>query len=178
MAQRTQSVCAQNIKIELTVYLSQEGIARIEVKMGGECVWLTPEQVTKLFGRDGRAFFEQARSIVQGGIDIPVCTANIQTQTEMSTPPCSTNDEKVSVFLSLFRGREDVYARRWESKDGQRTGYSPVCRNEWVSGVCEKPRVKCADCKNRVYVPFDKQAVARHLAGKEVAGVYPLLSDE
>ena len=90
----------------------------------------------------------------------------------------STNDEKVDLFMFLFRGREDVYARRWESKDGQKTGYTPVCRNEWVMGVCEKPRVKCSNCKNREYVPFDKQTVARHLAGKEVAGIYPMLLDE
>ena len=90
----------------------------------------------------------------------------------------STNGEKVELFMSLFCGREDVYARRWESKDGKKSGYSPVCKNEWVPGVCEKPQVKCADCKNRNYVPLDKQVVARHLAGKEVAGVYPMLPDE
>lgn len=90
----------------------------------------------------------------------------------------STNDIKLDLFASLFRGREDVYARRWVSKDGQKSGYTPVCRNEWVYGVCEKPRVKCADCKNREAVPLDKNALARHLAGKEVAGVYPLLPDE
>ena len=90
----------------------------------------------------------------------------------------STNGEKVELFMSLFRGREDVYARRWESKDGLKSGYSPVCRNEWIPGLCEKPRIKCADCKKRAYVPLDKQAITRHLAGKEVAGIYPMLPDE
>ena len=90
----------------------------------------------------------------------------------------STNDEKVELFMSLFRGRGDVYARRWESKDGKKSGYSPVCRNEWTPGSCEKPRVKCSDCVNRLLVPFDKQAAIRHLTGKEVAGVYPMLPDE
>ena len=69
-------------------------------------------------------------------------------------------------------------ARCWDSKDGQKSGYSPVCRNERVTGLCEKPRVKCADCKNREYTVFDKQAIARHLSGKEIAGIYPMLPDE
>ncbi len=55
----------------------------------------------------------------------------------------SSNEAKLDLFASLFRGREDVYARRWVSKDGQKSGYTPVCRNEWARGICEKPRVKC-----------------------------------
>ena len=90
----------------------------------------------------------------------------------------STNDEKVDLFLSLFRGREDVYARRWESKDGKMSGYSPVCRNEWEYGLCGKPTVKCHECKCRELVPFDKYTVVQHLAGKEIIGVYPMLPDE
>ena len=90
----------------------------------------------------------------------------------------STNDKKVELFLSLFRGRDDVYARRWENKDGTKSGYSPVCRNEWAPGICEKPRVKCMRCKNREPIPFDKKAVTQHLAGKEIAGIYPMLPDE
>ena len=50
-------------------------------------------------------------------------------------------DEKVKLFASLFRGREDVYPIRWESKAGK-SGYSPACANEWRAGVCEKPRIK------------------------------------
>ena len=50
--------------------------------------------------------------------------------------------EKVRLFRSLFRGREDVYAKRWQNRDG-RFGYAPVCLNEWKSGLCKKPEVKC-----------------------------------
>ena len=90
----------------------------------------------------------------------------------------SSNTEKIDLFMSLFRGRDDVYARRWESKDGQKFGYSPVCRNEWARNVCEKPRVKCTVCKHRELVPFERQVIERHLLGKVVAGIYPLLPDE
>ena len=44
----------------------------------------------------------------------------------------STPKEKIHLFMSLFKGREDVYAKRFEKKDGK-GGYSPVCMNEWKS---------------------------------------------
>jgi len=36
--------------------------------------------------------------------------------------------EKMKLFRSLFRGREDVFARQWWSQKSQRVGYSPACR--------------------------------------------------
>lgn len=41
--------------------------------------------------------------------------------------------EKINLFKSLVRGRDDVYAKRWQNKEGK-SGYSPVCLNEWVKG--------------------------------------------
>jgi sugar phosphate isomerase/epimerase len=90
----------------------------------------------------------------------------------------STNDEKIELFLSLFCGRNDVYAKRWENKNSLKSGYSQACYNDWVAGGCEKPKVKCGECKNSRFVPFDKMAIMRHLQGKEVAGIYPMLPDE
>ena len=99
----------------------------------------------------------------------------------LQTPPVtdnSTNDEKLDLFQSLFKGREDVYARHWESKDGKKSGYTPACRYEWARGICEKPRVKCGDCKNRELIPLDRSVLTRHLSGKDVIGVYPILPEE
>lgn len=62
---------------------------------------------------------------------------------EASVRHDSPTAEKVALFRTLFRGREDIYPLRWESKAG-RSGYSPACANEWVSGICEKPRIKCS----------------------------------
>lgn len=56
---------------------------------------------------------------------------------EVTTAPLSP-DEKIALFLSLFRCREDVYPRLWENPKTGMKGYSPVCRNEWFRGVCEK----------------------------------------
>jgi hypothetical protein len=46
--------------------------------------------------------------------------------------------EKIQLFMSLFKGRDDLYAKRWENKEG-RSGYAPVCPNEWKHGFCGKP---------------------------------------
>ena len=54
-----------------------------------------------------------------------------------------TSAEKVTLFRSLFRGRDDVYPKLWANSRTGRTGYAPACGNEWVRGVCEKPRVRC-----------------------------------
>ena len=86
-------------------------------------------------------------------------------------------ESKIAIFRSLFRGREDVYPKRWEGKDGK-SGYSPVCVNEWKREVCRKPSVKCADCENRELSPVTDQVMHDHLAGKHTIGVYPLLTDE
>ncbi len=90
----------------------------------------------------------------------------------------STHAEKVALFRSLFRGREDVFPRLWEKTKTGRKGYSPVCSNEWMSGVCQKPRVKCGRCSHRAFLPVTDQVVLDHLQGRHVIGVYPLLPDE
>lgn len=82
--------------------------------------------------------------------------------------------EKVALFRRLFRGRTDVYARRWESLRGK-SGYSPVCGDEWKPGVCRKPQVKCADCACRRLLPLDDQVIYDHLAGKDCSPQYVLV---
>ena len=79
--------------------------------------------------------------------------------------------EKIQLFRQLFRGRDDVYPVRWENQSGK-TGYSPVCANEWRRGFCQKPRIKCGDCTNALYVPLTEFTVDQHLRGKITAGIY------
>jgi superfamily II DNA or RNA helicase len=86
--------------------------------------------------------------------------------------------EKVALFRRLFRGRTDVYPTRWESKTTGKTGYAPACANEWRQGVCNKPRIKCADCSHRVLSQLTDFVIYEHLAGKHTVGVYPLLTDD
>ncbi|MBS3909088.1 MAG: hypothetical protein KGZ93_05620 [Actinobacteria bacterium] len=89
----------------------------------------------------------------------------------------SSTEEKIALFRSLFRGREDVYAVRWEGKSGS-SGYSPSCRNEWHKVFCRKPKIKCSQCEYRDLLPLTDQVILNHLTGKHIVGLYPLLSDE
>ena len=73
---------------------------------------------------------------------------------------------KIALFRSLFRGREDVYPRRFESRKTGKSGYAPACGNEWVRGICEKPRIKCAECPHRRFLPVTDDVIRWHLSGQ------------
>ncbi len=103
----------------------------------------------------------------------------------------SSSAEKIALFRSLFRGREDVYPRRWENLKAGTSGWQPVCANEWAPGLCFKPKSKCSDCLNRVLLPVTDTVIRNHLAGGNpgeplrsgvrrdfTIGVYPLLTDD
>ena len=85
--------------------------------------------------------------------------------------------EKIALFHSLFRGRDDVYPRRWENPRTRRAGYAPVCENEWKPRLCEKPRVRCGACPNQAFRLVGDEAIDSHLRGRETLGVYPMLAD-
>lgn len=93
--------------------------------------------------------------------------------------------EKIALFRALFRGREDVFPRRWDNNKTGKSGYAPVCRNEWVRQVCDKPRIKCSECVNQAFVTFDGAVVRAHLLGRApgvggdfTVGLYAMLPDE
>ncbi len=99
----------------------------------------------------------------------------------------SSQEEKINLFRSLFRGRDDVFPRRFESVKTGKSGYSPVCRNEWVSGICQKPKIGCQECNSRAFVPVSDEIIRNHLLGNDpqeytskdfTVGVYPLLANE
>ena len=100
------------------------------------------------------------------------------------TPTAMQNlslQEKVDLFRSFFKGREDVFARRWYSKTSGKAGYQPVCQNEWTP-LCDKRTFKCADCPNRKFSPLTDNDIYRHLEGKDadgrdVIGLYVLNED-
>lgn len=102
----------------------------------------------------------------------------LQPATPPAEPSRLSTDEKVALFRRLFRGRTDVYPVRWESKSTGKSGYAPACANEWRAGVCEKPRIKCGDCSNRLLIPLSDAVIYNHLAGEHTVGVYPLMEDD
>nr|WP_278336938.1 Fic family protein [Clostridium grantii] len=89
----------------------------------------------------------------------------------------SSPKEKIKLFLNIFKGREDVFALRWEGENGK-SGYSPAYSNEWKKGVCNKPKIKCSECLNRNLTKYDEDMVEKHLSGNKVVGIYALLKDE
>ena len=97
-----------------------------------------------------------------------------------ATYSARTPKEKVALFRSFFRGREDLFPKLWTSRAGKK-GYSPACTNDWASGVCgktRKPPVKCSECDNRKFLPVTDQVIMDHLQGRHVIGVYPMLPDD
>lgn len=91
-------------------------------------------------------------------------------------------DERIRLFQSLFKGREDVFARRWFSKTTGKSGYQPVCINEWKQGICDKKKYRCVICPNRNFAPLTTQDMYRHLEGKDeyccdVVGLYAIMQD-
>src|SRR5262245_2631975 len=111
--------------------------------------------------------------------DYPVTGSEPITVTNQSEPAV-----KIRLFRSLFRGREDVYPRRFENRRTGKGGYAPACANEWVRGVCEKPIIKCADCPHRKFYQVTDEVTGWHLSGRDplgrdfVMGSYPMLRDE
>lgn len=98
-------------------------------------------------------------------------------------PPIKLSiDEKIALFRNFFKGRDDVFARRWFSKTTEKGGYQPVCINEWRRGICDKKKHKCAECPNRNFATLTNQDIYRHLEGKDengcdVIGLYVVTSD-
>ena len=90
----------------------------------------------------------------------------------------SSTAEKVALFRSLFMGREDVYPKRWENVRTQKSGYAPVCGNEWKPGICGKPSVRCGVCPHQAFIPVTDDTVEAHLRGRHTIGVYPMLPDD
>lgn len=105
-------------------------------------------------------------------LDIPTQSKHISSITQNNKA-----EEKIKLFISLFKGRDDVYAKRWQNKEG-RSGYAPACSNEWKSGVCNKPKIKCSECANKSFEILNEKVIEGHLRGNIVVGIYPMCLDE
>lgn len=123
------------------------------------------------------------RLLAVHSIPIPQFPAANPPQTKPVEPPPPVDKEerarqRVALFRSLFRGREDVYARRWENADG-RHGYMPAAVKDWKAINKSRPEDrKKVDQKTRKFLPLTDAVIEDHLLGKETVGVYALLPDE
>ena len=87
----------------------------------------------------------------------------------------SSPEGKIALFRNLFRGREDVYAVRWEGKTGK-TGYAPAGVREWDQP--SSPRFKKQSFRYTKVFPISDEVIRDHLLGKQTIGVYPLQQDD
>ena len=100
------------------------------------------------------------------------------TVVESAAHQYSTVEDKLALYKSYFRGRDDVYPIRWSNKQGK-SGYSSACANEWTC-ICEKPRVKCSVCKHQNFLPLTSEVLSAHLDARQdrTIGIHPMLQDE
>jgi superfamily II DNA or RNA helicase len=147
----------------------------------------TPPPPDRDIEEENRALREEnsrlRRLLAAGGISVPplLPTNPSGTPTEVQAPPESKQERarrRVALFRSLFRGREDIYSRRWEKPDGQ-SGYTPAALKDWTAINASKPedRKKVAQ-QTRTFLPLTDTVIENHLLGKETVGVYALLTDE
>ena len=88
----------------------------------------------------------------------------------------SISDEQLELYQSLFRGRTDVYARRWE-KNG-RSGYSPAYQFDWDKFLAHKRQGgTMATFEQKTAIPLTPDVLKKHLLGQYTIGVYPLLEN-
>jgi hypothetical protein len=100
--------------------------------------------------------------------------------------PVFSAEEKIKIFMNLFKGRTDVFPRRWDNPKTGKSGYSPACAHEWVRGICNKPRIKCSLCPHQAFTPLTEEIVRKHLSGDPslsgikdyTIGVYPMLIND
>ncbi|WP_433566914.1 TOTE conflict system archaeo-eukaryotic primase domain-containing protein [Nocardia sp. CA-151230] len=114
---------------------------------------------------------------VGGGHGVPAILPAMSEPDEHSLPCVngqSPGTEKIALFRTLFRGREDVYAYRWVSKRNGKVGWSPD----------ETDRYSRQNGAPRVFLPLTDDAVQKHLekqpAGEKDrhVGLYPLTTDD
>lgn len=104
-------------------------------------------------------------------------------ESQSEVPSSFSTLEKLQLFNDIFVGRRYVYARGFQSKKYNRIGYTPACANA-DNNLCQRGRIRCLDCPNRVFANLDLKAIKMHLQGQDekgrhfIVGLYPLMVDD
>ncbi|MHB8692114.1 MAG: TOTE conflict system archaeo-eukaryotic primase domain-containing protein [Solirubrobacteraceae bacterium] len=109
---------------------------------------------------------EQLRTLLKLAQQTQTVLAPSKAAPASSASSPTSASEKVALVRRLFRGRDDVYALRWESARTGKSGYAPATAEGWSR---HGPKT---------YLPLSDEAIERHLRGRESVGVYPLLVDD
>jgi hypothetical protein len=87
-----------------------------------------------------------------------------------------SDNEKLRFFKSLFKGREDVFAIKWEK--GNKSGYMPAYQYDpYIYRLHKMKGGSFKDYKDKTYLPLTDQQIIKHLNGEQLIGIYPLLQD-
>ena len=87
-----------------------------------------------------------------------------------------SENEKLNLFKSLFKGREDVFAIRWEK--AKKSGYMPAYHYDpYIYRLHKMKGGTFKDYKDKTYLPLTDQQFLKHFNGEQYIGVYPLLQD-
>lgn len=85
-------------------------------------------------------------------------------------------DSGLPIFKSLFKGREDAFAIRWEK--GGKSGYMPAYHYDPYRYRIHKMKGgSFATYSDKTYLPLTNDRLLKHLNGSQVIGIYPLLKD-
>lgn len=119
------------------------------------------------------------RSVVKSTTDFlqaseGAAETNRQVSSDYTITQSSSSHEKLSLYLSLFKGRSDVCAKKWKNKHG----YSPYCYNDFKPGICHKPKIKCTKCSNSDFAQLNHEQLKKHLLGEQVLGLYPMTTKD
>jgi len=187
----------------------EEQLAKYEAPLPGETFSETDVEevpIVEDFAEQTTAETFESGTSVQISLEIPdmICPETTTLQSSLpvvESPPLiridksSPNKEKIELFLSLFEGRKEYFAKYYFNKKTNSGTYTPVCDNEWDVRLCNKKTKEytgagkslCAQCRHPAYMPFNADAVRDHLRGYKndrngrredfIAGVYPLLDD-
>ena len=94
----------------------------------------------------------------------------------MILPMVTITETQLDLYISLFRGRENTYARHWE-KNG-RSGYSPAYDLDWPKFMAFKAQGgSLKDFPDKTPIPLSRLVIKNHLLGKHEIGIYPLLDN-
>ena len=101
---------------------------------------------------------------------------NISFEEELLEDLKFSKSEKISLYHSLFIGREDVFAEQYVTKLGKK-GFSPVCKNKFQHG-CQIATIGCKNCKNKEYLTYSDDVIEQHIRGEKSYGIYALNQED
>src|SRR5258706_7603486 len=87
-----------------------------------------------------------------------------------------THLNQIQLFKSVFKGRDDVFAIRWEKE--KKNGYTPAYFYDPYMYRLHK--IKGGTFQNyneKTYLKLTDEEIAKHLNGQQLIGIYPLLTD-